>query len=113
MFAPAPKAAVIAAGSLRSTASKRARSDSGVDGGKALVDGTAAVVVTDDEVVGATEVSEELQLVTAPVTDAAMIPQERTVLDIRFMEPVFHSRPNGLTIKDRATSSASIFSPTV
>ncbi|MER2224532.1 MAG: hypothetical protein ABS976_23380, partial [Rhodococcus sp. (in: high G+C Gram-positive bacteria)] len=60
--------------------SKRARSDSGVDGGKALVGGTAAVVVTDDEVVGATEVSEELQLATAPVTDAAKIAQARTDL---------------------------------
>jgi len=85
MFAPAPKAAVIAAGSLRSTASKRARSDSGVDGGKALVGGTpvggtAAVVVTDDEAVGATEVSDELQPANAPVTETAKIAQARTDL---------------------------------
>ncbi|GAA3154145.1 hypothetical protein GCM10020255_034410 [Rhodococcus baikonurensis] len=80
MFAPAPKAAVIAAGSLRSTASKWARSDSGVDGGKALVGGTAAVVVTDDEVVGATEVSDELQPANAPVTETAKIAQARTDL---------------------------------
>jgi len=80
MFAPEARAAVIAAGSLRSTASKSARSDSGVDGGFTPVIDTAAAVVADAAIVDVTGVSDELQPANAPVTHTARITQTRADL---------------------------------